>query len=67
MAMNAGKNFVYRFYRRDRNGEDQFIGSLTERRKRPERITYASIMMWAKLLSPKDVLEERVYFDRWEI
>jgi len=61
------KNFLYQFYRRDRNGEDQFICSLIERRKEPERITHASIMNWAKLIAPKDVLEERVYFVRVEI
>jgi len=67
MVMNKEKNFVYHFYRHDRNGEDQFIGSLRERRKTPQRITHASIMNWAKILAPKDVFEERVYFDRWEI
>ncbi|MBP1716151.1 MAG: hypothetical protein H6Q42_4354 [Deltaproteobacteria bacterium] len=66
MATNGNKNFVYHFYRRERNGEDQFIGSLKERRKSPERITHASIMNWAKNLAPKDIFEERVYFVQWE-
>lgn len=61
------KTIVYDFYRRERNEEDKFIGSLRERREKPERITNASIMNWAKLLAPKDVLEGRVYFVRLEI
>ncbi len=60
-------NFVYYYYRRERNGEDQLIGTLTERRRNPERITHASIMNWAKQLAPEDVLNDRVYFVRWEI
>jgi len=65
--MNTKKNIVYYFYRRDPNGEDQLIGSLKERRKKPERITHDSIMNLAKILAPKDVFEERVYFVQWEI
>ncbi len=61
------KEFTYQFYRRHRGGEDQFLGALTERRRKPERITHASIMMWAKLIARKDVLEDRVYFIRQEI
>ena len=67
MVMNQKRNFVYHFFRRVPHGEDEFIGSLRERRRKPERITHASIMKWAKILAPKDVLEERVYFERWEI
>jgi hypothetical protein len=66
-AITNPKKFPYHFYRRHRNGEDQFIGALTERRRKPERITHASIMMWAKLIARKDILEERVYFIREEI
>jgi hypothetical protein len=61
------KIFVYHFYRRERNGEDQFIGTLREKRRKKERITHASIMNWAKIHAPKDVFEERVYFERIEI
>ena len=64
MYMNNKNNFAYQFYRRERNGEDQFIGSLIEKRKKPERITHASIMNWAKKIAFKDVFEERVYFVR---
>ncbi len=49
------------------NGEDQFVGSLMEKRKNLERITHASIMNWVKLLTSKDLFEERVYFVRVEI
>ena len=66
-TMKDQKLFSYQFYRRHRDGEDQFIGALTERRTRPERITHASIMTWAKLIARKDVLEERVYFIREEM
>ncbi len=64
--MNDQEKFLYQFYRRERNGEDQFIGSLIEKRKNQERITHYSIMNWARLLSFKDVFEERVYFVRVE-
>jgi len=65
--MNIKKDVAYHFYRRMRNGEDQFIGTLTEKRKKPERITHASIMHWAKLLFFEDVFKERVYFVTGEI
>ncbi len=58
---------VYKFYRCMWNGEDQFIGSLMEKRKNPERITHASIMNWVKLLTSEDLFEERIYFVRVEI
>lgn len=66
-AMNGNFNFAYQFYRRVRNGEDQYIGSLTERRKNPERISCASIMNYAKLFAIMEVFEDRVYFVRVEI
>ena len=65
--MAQGKKVIYRFYRHVPHEEDQYIGSLTERRKNQERITHASIMNWAKIHAFKDVFEERIYFDRWEI
>jgi hypothetical protein len=64
--MNKKKDVVYKFYRRVRNEDDQFVGALAERRKKTERITHASIMNWAKLLAPREVFEERVYFVREE-
>jgi len=64
--MHNQKNILYIFYRRNRNGRDEFIGSLIERRKSQERITHYSIMNWARLLTFKDVFEERVYFIRVE-
>jgi hypothetical protein len=67
MKKTRKKVIVYDFFRRDRNEEDKFIGTLGERREKPERITNASIMNWAKLLAPKDVFEDRVYFVRVEI
>jgi hypothetical protein len=55
----------YEFYRRVPNWEDEdrLIGILPEKRTDPERITYESIMNWAKLLvSEDDILNDRVYF-----
>ncbi len=65
--MNDQKKILYKFYRCAGNGEDQFIGSLMEKRKNPERITYTSIMNWVKLLTSKDIFEERIYFVSVEI
>ncbi len=61
------KKILYKFYRCAWNGEDQFIGSLIEKRKNPERITYASIMNWVKSLTSRDLFEEGIYFVRVEI
>ena len=55
---------AYEFYRRVRNEEDQFFGTLPERRKDPKRITHASIMNWAKIIVPEDIFNDRVYFIR---
>ncbi len=62
-----GKMTAYEFYRRNPNGEDRFIGILPERRKDPGRITHASIMNWARIIVPEDVLHDRIYFLRLEI
>ncbi len=64
---NNGKLTAYEFYRYERNGQDRFIGSLPERRKDPERITHASIMNWAKIAFPEDVLNQMIYFIRVQI
>jgi hypothetical protein len=66
-TMKIPKKVAYRFYRRNWNGEDQYIGNMIERRRKPERITHASIMTYARLIARKDVLEERLYFIREEI
>jgi hypothetical protein len=41
---------AYEFYWNDKNGQPHFIGSLPERRKNPERITWESIMNWGKMI-----------------
>jgi hypothetical protein len=64
---NNGELTAYEFYRRERNAEDRFIGTLTEKRKKTERITYFSIMNWMKNIAFRDVFEERVYFVRVKI
>ena len=66
MIMNDYQNFTYEFYRREQNGERQFIGSLIEKRTNRERITCASIMNWVKRLYYMDVFENRVFFVRIE-
>ena len=58
---------AYEFFRRERNKEDRFIGALPERRKDPQRITHASIMNWAKIIVPEDVLQDRIYFIKVKI
>jgi hypothetical protein len=57
---------VYEFYRRVPGGEDRLIGVLPERRKDNERITNQSIMNWAKLLVPEQIINDMVYFIRVE-
>ena len=37
---------AYEFYWRDEARKEHFIGILPERRKKPERITAASILNW---------------------
>jgi hypothetical protein len=44
------KMMAYEFYWNDKNGKAHFIGSLPERRKNPERITWESIMKWGKMI-----------------
>jgi len=60
---------VYQFYRRVPREEDSLIAVLPERRKAAERITHQSIMNWARLAVPEDVLgdKRRVYFVQVEI
>ena len=65
--MNNKKNLEYRYYKRDRNGEDQYIGSLIEKRINSDRITHASIMNYSKQWAHREVLEDRVYFVRAEV
>ncbi len=67
--MNIKISVAYHFYRRYQSGKDIYLGTLTEKRKNPERITDASIMNWAKLnaLTARDVFDERVYYLREEI
>ena len=65
--MNDKENFTYQFYKHVGRGKDEYIGSLTERRKNPERITYASIMSYAKKASLIEALDDQIYFARLEI
>jgi hypothetical protein len=60
--MNNYKNIEYKFYRRRRRRDDKYIGSLTERRRNPQRITCVSIMCYAKHFAVRELYEDRVYF-----
>ncbi len=64
---NNEKYIIYEFYRRERNGEDRFIGALPEKRKDPKRITNASIVNWAKIKIPDELLHGRIFFMRVKI
>ena len=44
------KMMAYEFYWNDKDGGSHFIGSLPERRKNPERITWESIMNWGRMI-----------------
>ena len=65
--MHDNKNIEYKFYRRVRRKEDQYIGALAEKRIKRERITCNSIMNYAKRFSFEALFEDRVYFIRVEI
>ncbi len=67
--MNIERIVVYHFYSQYQNGIELYLGTLTEKRRKPERITDASIMNWARLnaLTARDVFDERVYYVREEI
>ena len=53
---------VYEFYLRDKKGERDFIGVLTERRSDPKRVTQESIMNWVKSLFGDSLDEENIIF-----
>ena len=67
--LRAGNMLVYQFYRRVPRKKDSLIAVLPERRKKAERITHQSIMNFARLVVPKDVLGDNcnVYFVQVEI
>jgi len=51
---------VYRFYLRDAEKGDIFLGALPERRKNPQRITEESIINWGRTYFGKD--GKNIYF-----
>jgi hypothetical protein len=67
-GLQDSKMVVYEFYRGVPAGEDRLIGVLPERRKDKdkERITYQSIVNWARLLVPEPIFSDKVYFVRVE-
>ena len=65
-GLQDSKMVVYEFYRGVPCGEDRLIGVLPERRNDKERITYQSIMNWARLLVPEQIFSNKVYFVRVE-
>jgi hypothetical protein len=53
---------AYEFYWRDKAGKEHFIGILPERRKKPERVTEASVLNWGwKVIGDNSEVKD-VYF-----
>jgi hypothetical protein len=67
--LRRDKMLLYQFYRRVPREEDSLIAVLPERRKNAERVTHQSIMNWARMVVPRDVLGDNhsVYFVQVEI
>ena len=53
---------VYKFYLRDSINGDIFLGTLPERRKKPQRITIESIINWGRKYFCKNGKNEDIYF-----
>jgi hypothetical protein len=53
---------AYEFYWRDKAGKEHFIGILPERRKKPERITEASVLNWGWKVTGDHSEVKDVYF-----
>ncbi len=60
---------VYEIYWQNKDGELHFVGALPERRKTPERITWASIRRWGGMvLGEKTGIDlKSIYFKRVEV
>jgi len=53
---------VYKFYLRDAEKGDIFLGSLPERRKNPQRITEESILNWGRTYFGKYAKNGDIFF-----
>lgn len=53
---------VYKFYLRDAIKGDIFLGTLPERRKKPQRITEESIINWGRKYFGKNAKDEDIFF-----
>ena len=53
---------VYKFYLRDAEKGDIFLGSLPERRRNPQRITQESIINWGKTYFAKYAKNGDIFF-----
>jgi hypothetical protein len=58
---------AYEFFWNDKNGKTHFIGSLPERRKNPERITWDSIMNWGKMMMGDGGENHNIFFVKTEM
>jgi len=58
---------AYEFYWNDNDGKAHFIGSLPERRKNPERITWDSIMNWGKMIIGDRAEINNLFFVKIEV
>ena len=53
---------VYKFYLRDAIKGDIFLGTLPERRKKPQRITVESIINWGRTYFGRNGKNEDIFF-----
>jgi hypothetical protein len=53
---------AYEFYWKDREGREHFLGTLPERRKKPDRITEESIKKWGRLIIGEWAMINNFYF-----
>ena len=53
---------AYEFYWKDREGREHFLGTLPERRKKPDRITEESINKWGRLIIGEWAMINNFYF-----
>ncbi len=58
---------AYEFYVDDGTEEFHLLGILPERRKDPSRITYESILNWAKLLAGDSVDIDKIHIIKTKI
>jgi len=56
----------YDFFWEDHEGGSHFFGTLPERRRNPERITYESVMNWGRMVIGERAGIKKIYFVKVE-